>query len=520
MLVELLRCDEWTIEDLFESSQTKAAQERENQNTSNKGPRPTLSRRKRHQQQQQNKADSGSNRDDKSSSLLHQVVRLTMSGAHKKNEHQKFFISYIFFFNYCYLYIFFLFFISLPKKKKVTPSWIASSALSLLSQRLDAMQSNENEAKTDLKEKAQSLLSYLNEWPVLFRMTVQLEKLCQKIDLPNNQTTTNENDNNDNNGNDDADDNAMSNETSKWAKPISQQQCQTMFLLFAIESSMRLKLAFLKTGLTANVSQESKNKNNTSNELEQPDLSPAKTSLALLVQKQTLLKMIECCDNKINEFLCQITETALKLLTNVTHNRTVKLKEETLQALFDIFGHFEKFEMVDCSVVCLSVLVNCAERNQTFQKQFYAYNLNGTNALQYMVEHFFRLFGMINDIEAAENSHDIVARDCHKYSSNKLLLFCLALLLGFLLQDSTQSKRIWRSLLGLCKAENVHQTQQTKTLLKDHIVKVLKEFVTIKLDNKGSGVKCVLKDQKLLSIIGQISKVADIRDQELFTNQS
>jgi len=176
--------------------------------------------------------------------------------------------------------------------------------------------------------------------------------------------------------------------------------------------------------------------------------------------------------------------------------------------------------MLDSLAMCLFVFINCTERNQIFQKQFHTYRLDGVDSLKSLVEYFFRLLDIIECIENAENSHDIITRDCDTYSSNKLLLFCLALLFGLLLQDAMQSKRIWQHLseeMRNCK--NSNQFVITKGILTDYIIKVLREFVAIKLNHNNSEVTCLIQDKKLLSMIGQISRLAEIRDRELLAHK-
>ncbi|ETO23010.1 hypothetical protein RFI_14177, partial [Reticulomyxa filosa] len=181
-----------------------------------------------------------------------------------------------------------------------------------------------------------------------------------------------------------------------------------------------------------------------------------------------LLQQMNLGEDKMNMHLQKMAELALKILTNITHSRAVKLKEETFQSLFDIFGHFRKHEMVDSLTMCLSVThnlhVSCFRFCHvgvynvlliTHIKQIkHKKGINGVDALQHMVEYYLQLSHSIHDIETAENSHAIVASDCHAYSSKKLLLFSLALLLGLLLQDAMQSKRIWQLLLELSQKKS------------------------------------------------------------------
>ncbi|ETO17331.1 hypothetical protein RFI_19994 [Reticulomyxa filosa] len=184
-LIELIRCDEWTVEKLYQSindgsfenpneAETVAESPNKSESTDNQASlsRKTLSRRNRsqaqtqspHQQQKKNNNTDHSTQ-SKSNSLIHDMVHFIVGNKDKRNNLE------------CIV----PWPIDPGFETQVTPSWIASSALSLLLQRIDDMVWHETEKTTnELDKNLQLIVCYLNDWLVLLRITLQLEILCSK----------------------------------------------------------------------------------------------------------------------------------------------------------------------------------------------------------------------------------------------------------------------------------------------------------------------------------------------------
>merc|ERR1712228_157075 len=158
----------------------------------------------------------------------------------------------------------------------------------------------------------------------------------------------------------------------------------------------------------------------------------------------------------------------LRVLTNVTNGRNVRLKPASVNSIFFLLDYYDEIvdsihallkqkesekgdESKSYTMICLifGCLINVCEKNKLFRNSFGELKINGIGAIDYLIDCFLKSRRLINEIKVKqENEEDVNDDDdddaddrelqiLHKaYMEYRIFSYYVALLIGFLLQNT------------------------------------------------------------------------------------
>ena len=115
---------------------------------------------------------------------------------------------------------------------------------------------------------------------------------------------------------------------------------------------------------------------------------------------------------------------------------------------FYLFSNF-KDKNYEISCLIIGILINCCERNKLFRNSFNDNKINGICAIEFLLHYFNDLTLSIKDIEDKTNIENNNDNDNKYYMECKIISYYLSLLIGFLLQNTTNFKFIATKLNDL-----------------------------------------------------------------------
>jgi len=140
----------------------------------------------------------------------------------------------------------------------------------------------------------------------------------------------------------------------------------------------------------------------------------------------------------------------LQILINITSERTVALKPETLRSLFCALGRVhdvDDAESLSARSLIMAVFINCSERSRAFRGCFAEHRVRHLPAFRFLVRSLRRSTAHTVRFEAECESEldvelDAKAPATNQYLGHKLISFYIALLIGFLLQNTLNFKAV------------------------------------------------------------------------------